>query len=185
LFICTRAARHLIVEPIPQTPPLKPQQYHFNSFTYTAKNYNVKAYQLDCKYKRGCACPGKRAFPIDATTGYPDILRGVALKQHSDKCIVKSGLDGFVLDGRLSHNSDDRKAPPKLPADISLEMRANTEEFGIVHLSVTPEKIWWMVKNWADKEYERNWFGLREDQVKNLAKHARTKLGFSNFISTV
>jgi ribosomal protein L21E len=42
-----------------------------------------------------------------------------------------------------------------------------------------------MVKNWADKEYERNWFGLREDQVKNLAKNARTKLGFGNFISTV
>lgn len=42
-----------------------------------------------------------------------------------------------------------------------------------------------MVKNWADKEYERNWFGLREDQVKNLAKNARSNLGFGNFIPTV
>ncbi len=75
------------------------------------------------------------------------MLRGGALKQHSDKCVVKSGLDGFVLDGRLNDNSDDRKAPTKLPADISQEMRANTEEFAIAHLSVSPEKIWWMVKN--------------------------------------
>ncbi len=64
-------------------------------------------------------------------------------------------------------------------------MRVKMEEFAIVHLSVSPEKIWWMVKNWADKEYERNWFSLREDQVKNLTKNARTKLGFGNFISTV
>ncbi len=96
------------------------------------------------------------------------MLKGRALKQHSDKCVVRSGLDGFALDGRLNNNSDDRKAPPKLPADISQEMRAKMEEFGIANLSVTPEKIWWMVKNWADKEYERNWFGLRKDQVKNL-----------------
>ncbi len=113
------------------------------------------------------------------------MLKGRALKQHSDKCVVRSGLDSFALDGRLNNNSDDRKAPPKLPADISQEMRAKTEEFAIANLSVTPKKIWWMVKNWANKEYERNWFGLCKDQVKNLAKKARTKLGFGNFISTV
>ncbi len=94
-------------------------------------------------------------------------------------------LDGFTLDGHLNDNSDDRKAPPKLPADVSQETRAKMEEFGIANLSVTPEKIWWMVKNWADKEYERNWSVLRKDQVKNLAKKTRTKLGFGNFISTV
>ncbi len=141
----------------------------------------MKAYQLDCKYKRSCACPGKWSFPIDSTTGYPDMLKGRALKQHSNKSVVRSSLDGFALDGHLNNNSDDRKAPPKLPTDISQEMRVKTEEFAIANRSVTPEKIWWMVKNWADKEYERNWFGLREV----FHKKAQTKLGFGNFISTV
>ena len=181
MFIVFVTTSHLIV--------LNSQQYHFDRFTYTAKNFNVKAYQLDCKYKRSCACPGKWSFPIDSTTDYPDLRRGRALNQHSDKCIIKSSLDSFALDGHLKYKPadgrDDRKSPPELPADISQEMKAKTEELAVHHLSHPPEKIWWMVKNWADKEYARNWFGLREDQVKNLTKSSRTKLGFGNFISTV
>ncbi len=115
--------------------------------------------------------------------------KGRALNQHSDKCIIKCSLDGFALDGHLedkpADGRDDRKSPPELPADISQEMKAKTEELAVVHLTHPPEKIWWMIKNWADKEYARNWFGLHEDQVKNPAKSSRTKLGFGNFISTV
>jgi hypothetical protein len=93
-------------------------------------------------------------------------------------------LDGHLED-KPADGRDDRKSPPELPVDISQEMKAKTEELAVLHLTHPPEKIWWVVKNWADKEYAKNWFGLREDQVKNLAKSSRTKLGFGNFISTV
>ena len=124
---------------------LNSQQYHFDRFTYTAKNFNKQAYQLDCKYKRSCACPGKWSFPIDSTTDYPDLRRGRALNAHSDKCVIKSGLDSFALDGHLedkpADGRDDRKSPPELPTDISQEMKAKTEELAVLHLTHPPEKI--------------------------------------------
>jgi hypothetical protein len=80
---------------------------------------------------------------------------------------------------------DDRKSPQSFLWTFFQEMKAKREELAVVHLTHPPEKIWWMVKNWADKEYTRNWFGLCKDQVKTLAKISQTKLGFGNFISTV
>ena len=41
-----------------------------------------------------------------------------------------------------------------------------------------------MVKNWANKEYNAMWYGLKEHQVSELVRKARTKLGFGSFIST-
>ena len=85
----------------------------------------------------------------------------------ANKCIIKSSFDSFALDGHLedkpADGRDDRKSPLELPADISQEMKAKTEELAVLHLTHPPKKIWWMVKNWANKEYARNWFGLRED----------------------
>jgi hypothetical protein len=118
---------HLIV--------LNSQQYHFNRFTYTAKNFNLNAYQLDCKYKRSCACPGKWSFPIDSTTDYPDLRRGRAINQHSDKCIIKSSLGSFALDGHLedkpADGRDDRKSPPELPAACRHFSRDESKDRGI------------------------------------------------------
>ncbi len=91
-------------------------------------------------------------------------------------------MDGHLED-KPADGRDDRKSPPELPTDISQEMKGKTEELAVLHLTHPPEKIWWMVKNWADKEYiirkELVW-STGGSSEKSCEKSSRTKLGFGN-----
>jgi hypothetical protein len=95
-----------------------------------------------------------------------------------------------VLIGHLkdttADDSNDRKPPAKTsPTNIPVEMHAKTEELAVVNLTHPPEKIWWMEKNWADKKCNAKWYGMKEHQVRELVRKARTKLGFGSFLSTM
>jgi hypothetical protein len=116
--------------------------------------------------------------------------KGWSCGQHSQKSALKNGLDplSYSKDPKDDDSDDDDKKPAaveKTYINITQEMKTKTAELATSKLTTTPESIWGDVVSWANCTYDGLWYRIKEQQVKDLVRKSRKKLGFGNAISTI
>ena len=108
--------------------------------------------------------------------------------RHSRKCCILNGgdlVETYNWDGRPKEELSDKCDVVMKAPDVSAEMTLKTEEFGCSKLTETPEMIWRAVRAWCDTEFGGCWHGLLQNQVTELVRKARNKLGKGDTIGTV
>ena len=119
-----------------------------------------------------------------------DMTKGWSCGQHSQKCALKNGMDplSYSEDPKDDNSNDNDKKPAaveKTYTNITQEMKTKTAELATSKLTTTPESIWGDVVSWANSTYNGMWYGIKEQQVKDLVRKSRKKLRFGNAISTI
>ena len=165
-----------------------PKHKHWLGFEYTLKNKNLNSTAYDCKYKQSCKpiCEAKLRFMFQSGNYNED--NPVVSGRHSRKCCILNGgdlVETYNWDGRPKEELSDKCDVVMKAPDVSAEMTLKTEELACFKLTETPEMIWRAVRAWCDTEFGGCWHGLLQNQVTELVRKARNKLGKGDTIGTV
>ncbi|KAL3808233.1 hypothetical protein ACHAXA_003843 [Cyclostephanos tholiformis] len=176
---------------------IPPATYNLDGFALHLKNNNKKSVQYWCNEQRNksrdckvevCFQKNKEGI-IDYAT--PN-LNGTI---HTVKCCTKNGVnigtyDYYLgkessMDSSMDLGDDPKKFKFFANFPVEHEMRQRMSDIAVSNFTMLPDTVWTVIKKEMDNKYSGSWSGLYKNQITELVRKSRTKLGLGNVISTV